>query len=101
MRVMASQRHASAGQPFLLARTSDDVPLGRLASPFSESTSRLRLTLYCTLLGIDLLCIAVGFLAVGDLRLGSPVHEQALRTLAIIVPTFAAIALNSGAYSVA
>ena len=100
MRVLELHTNAPAKQPFLLARTPAPAPVAMLASPFPASTSRLRLTFYCTLLCIDLLCIIVGFLAVGDLRLGSPVHEQALRTLAIVIPTFAAIALNSGAYSV-
>lgn len=100
MRVAEFQRHIPAQQPFLLGRPTGVAPTGKISSPFAHSTSRLRLTLYCALLGIDLVCIAVGFLAVGDLRLGTLVHEQALRTLAIVVPTFVAISLNSGAYSV-
>ena len=56
--------------------------------------------LYVSLFVFDLLCISAGFLLAGEIRLGSPLEEQSLRTLAIVLPTFAAIALNSGIYSI-
>ena len=92
----------TATQPFLFAHD------GELAAPhaiggsyFKRSKEALRLRLYATLFVADLLCISMAFLAVGALRLGAPFGEQALRTLAIVLPIFIAVAVNNGAYSLA
>ena len=91
-----------ANRPFLFALS------GELAAPhavggsyFKRSKEALRLRLYATLFVADLLCISMAFMAVGALRLGAPFGEQALRTLAIVVPIFIAVAANNGAYSLA
>lgn len=66
---------------------------------FKRSKEQLRLRLYATLFVLDLCCIALAFLAVGALRLGAPLGDQTMRTLPVVIPTFIAIAVNSGAYS--
>ena len=66
---------------------------------FVRSKEYLRLHLYATLMAADLLCITFAFLVAGMIRLGSPMEEQSLRTLAIVIPTFIAVALNNSAYS--
>ena len=92
----------TAARPFLFALS------GELAEPhaiggsyFKRSKEALRLRLYVTLFVADLLCISMAFLAVGALRLGAPLGDQALRTLAIVLPIFIAVAVNNGAYSLA
>ena len=102
MNVLASTADLH-GQAFLLApldagrASAGDLPL----TFFRRSKEQLRLRLYVTLLVIDLVCIAMGFVAAGALRLGAPFGEQMARTLAVVLPTFLAIALNNGAYSLA
>ena len=68
---------------------------------FARSKERLRLNLYTTMFAVDLLCIIIAFMAVGALRMGAPLGDQALRTLAVVIPTFIAVAVNNGAYSLA
>jgi exopolysaccharide biosynthesis polyprenyl glycosylphosphotransferase len=67
---------------------------------FANSATQQRIVLYVSLFAFDLLCISAGFLLAGQIRLGSALEGQSLRTLAIVLPTFAAIALNSGIYSI-
>jgi exopolysaccharide biosynthesis polyprenyl glycosylphosphotransferase len=64
-----------------------------------RSCEKLRLRLYISLLLIDLVVIGVAFGLGGALRLGDPFHDQTIRTLAIVQPTFMAISLNNGSYS--
>ena len=89
-----------ASQPFLLGR-SEWQPARReiVGRIFSRSKSELRLALYAVLFGMDVVCISAGFLGAGLVWAGSPFGLQALRTLGIVLPTFAAIAVNGGAYS--
>lgn len=87
---------AFAFVPFDGARASLETIAGPI---FKRSKERLRLQLYATLFALDLICIAVAFLAAGALRLGAPLGDQTLRTLAVVIPTFIAIAVNNGAYS--
>jgi exopolysaccharide biosynthesis polyprenyl glycosylphosphotransferase len=92
----------SANQPqFLLVGSTpaeasiDSVPL----KLFPKSKERLRITLYSLLFLTDATLIALAFLAAGAIRLGSPFEQQSLRTLAVMIPTFVAIAAHNGAYS--
>ena len=85
---------------FLLELPSDDNALVRTTRLFVRSRVRLRLSLYCTLFLVDLFALALSFLAAAALRLDSPFELQSLRTLAIVVPTFIAVALNNRAYSI-
>ena len=73
-----------------------EMPVGTARS---QSCERLRLRLYVSLFLVDLMVIAVAFALAGALRLGSEFQGQTLRTLAIVLPTFAAISLNNGSYS--
>ncbi len=52
-----------------------------------------------SLFAIDCLCIFLGFTAAGAIRLGSPIEEQALRTLVVVLPMFIAVAAHNSAYS--
>lgn len=92
-------RRARSGG-FLLAFRGGEQSLVRTTRLFARSREKLRLRLYCTLFLADLLCLALAFLAAGGLRLGSPFEQQSLRTLAIVIPTFIAVALNNRAYSI-
>jgi exopolysaccharide biosynthesis polyprenyl glycosylphosphotransferase len=92
----------SAQQPkFLLVGTSVADPAIDSAPPklFPRSKERLRISLYSLLFLTDAALIAVAFLAAGTIRLGSPFEQQSLRTLAVMIPTFVAIAAHNGAYS--
>lgn len=80
---------------------SRGLPEAAVGAVFKRSKEKLRLRLYVTLFTLDLLCIAFAFLAAGALRLGAPVGDQALRTLAVVIPIFIAVAANNGAYSLA
>lgn len=64
-----------------------------------RSAEGLRVRLLASLFALDCLCITVGFIAAGAIRLGSPMEEQGIRTLAVILPMFAAVALNNKSYS--
>ena len=66
---------------------------------FTRSKERLRVGLYGALFAIDLLAITIGFLLAATLRFGSPAEQHILRTLAIVIPTFIAVALNNRAYA--
>ena len=92
------RKHRAGG--FLLELTSDDNVLVRTTRLFARSREQLRLRLYCTLFLVDLLALALSFLAAAALRLDSPFELQSLRTLGIVVPTFVAVALNNRAYSI-
>lgn len=84
---------------FLLA--DGQAPTPRVAPQFfSRPKSRLRLALFSCLLVIDILCIVAGFMFAELIRLGSIFELQGWRTLAIVIPTFIPIALNSRAYSI-
>ena len=58
-----------------------------------------RFWLFSTLILIDTAAICLGFLGAATIRMGGPFAEQGVKTLAIILPIFFAIALNNGAYS--
>jgi exopolysaccharide biosynthesis polyprenyl glycosylphosphotransferase len=85
---------------FLLELTSDDNALVRTTRLFARARERVRLSLYGTLFLMDLCALTLSFLAAAALRLDSPFELQSLRTLAIVVPTFIAVALNNRAYSI-
>jgi len=68
-------------------------------APRSRCCERLRLRLYISLFLLDLTVITVAFALAGALRLGADFQEQTVRTLAIVLPTFAAISLNNTSYS--
>jgi exopolysaccharide biosynthesis polyprenyl glycosylphosphotransferase len=92
-----------SAQPFLFAHFGGSVGTAQAlgGAYFKRSKEQVRVRLYATLFALDLLCIAFAFLAVGALRTGQPLGEQALHSLAIVVPTFIAVAIHSGAYSLA
>jgi lipopolysaccharide/colanic/teichoic acid biosynthesis glycosyltransferase len=87
---------------FLLAGAANAEPAFDAAAArlFPTSRERLRIALYALLLLTDVALIASAFLVAGAIRLGSPLEQQSLRTLGVMVPTFIAIALNNGAYSI-
>lgn len=67
---------------------------------FPRSRERLRIGVYTLLFITDLAWIAGAFLAAGAIRLGSPLEQQSIRTLMVMLPTVVAIALHNGAYSI-
>lgn len=91
----------SSVQPFLFAESAvGQARVEALNGPyFQRSKEQLRIRLYAAFFAVDLMCVACGFMAASALRLGSPFGDQALATLAIVMPTFVAIAIHNGAYS--
>src|SRR5690242_12229180 len=88
--------------PFLLVGDSAAEPI-LAAVPkrlFARSTERLRIALYSMLLLADIALIAAAFLGAGAIRLGSPFELQSLRTAAVVIVTFVAIAAHNRAYSI-
>jgi lipopolysaccharide/colanic/teichoic acid biosynthesis glycosyltransferase len=99
--VVASSRTVEA-EAFLLSSEScaDSAPALLPDRLFPRSRERLRIGVYALLLATDLALIAGAFLAAGTIRLGSPLEQQSIRTLVVMLPTFFAIALHNGAYSI-
>jgi polysaccharide biosynthesis protein PslA len=89
---------ATGSAPFLLRKRGKADAVG-VPQPFPHATEKLRLALYAGLLVTDLACIATAFLVAGMIRLGSPLEQQALLSLAIVLPTFLTVAINNQAYS--
>ena len=58
-----------------------------------------RFWFFSALILIDIAAISAGFIGAGAIRLGTPFEGQGIKTLAIILPIFLAIALNNRAYS--
>lgn len=99
---MYSDTDTEAGpNAFMLREDGRPAPaLQALNRPlFPRSKAFLRFRLYATLFAADLLCIILAFLAAGAIRFGTVSNEQTLRTLAIVIPTFIAVAFNNRAYS--
>jgi exopolysaccharide biosynthesis polyprenyl glycosylphosphotransferase len=67
---------------------------------FVNSKERLRISLYSLLFLTDISLISLAFLGAGAIRLGSPFEGQSLRTAAVVIPTFVAIAAQNRAYSI-
>jgi lipopolysaccharide/colanic/teichoic acid biosynthesis glycosyltransferase len=67
---------------------------------FAGSKDRVRILLYALLFLSDVAIVSAAFFTAGVIRLGAPFAEQTLRTLAVIIPPFFAIAAHNGAYSV-
>lgn len=67
---------------------------------FPRSREGLRVSLYALLIVVDLTMIAVAFGCGGAFRLGSPFATPALRTIAVVLPMFLAIAAHNRAYSI-
>jgi hypothetical protein len=80
---------------------TDDAGVRLLAGtmPFARSAERNRVSFLTLIFAIDCLCILFGFTAAGAIRLGSPIEEQGLRTLAVVLPMFIVVAIHNGAYS--
>src|SRR6185503_7016551 len=93
---------AASSGGFLLAFRADEgaAAASVRTSIFAHSKEYLRLQLYLTMFAADVLGLALAFLAAGTLRLGAPFEPQTLRTLAVVIPTFIAVALNNRAYSI-
>lgn len=89
---------ATGSSPFLLQKR-DKADAVEVPYLFPHGTEKLRIALYAGLMVVDLACIAAAFLAAGTIRLGSPLQQQALLSLAIVLPTFLAVAINNQAYS--
>src|SRR6476620_2445389 len=89
---------ATGSSPFLLQKRGKADAVG-VPYLFPHGTEKLRIALYDGLMVVDLACIAAAFLAAGTIRLGSPLQQQALLSLAIVLPTFLAVAINNHAYS--
>lgn len=88
---------------FLLAGVSEAEPV---VAPlvgtrlFPSSSEQSRIALYVLLFVTDIALIAIAFLAAGAIRLGSPFEVQALHTVAVVIPTFIAVAIHNRAYSI-
>ena len=85
---------ASGADEAIVARRLPMDPL-----PAVRSGERSRLRLLASLFALDCLCIIFGFTMAGAVRLGSPIEAQGLRTLAVVLPIFIAIALNNKSYT--
>ena len=98
MYLVNSPSRATGRASFLLGNGGkiEGVAIPRL---FPRATEKLRLVLYACLMVMDVGCIAAAFLAAGAIRLGSPLQQQAVLSLAIVLPTFLAVAINNQAYS--
>lgn len=87
----------------IVTSRADDasVPNRLRRDPFPpiRTGERSRLRLLASLFALDCLCIIFGFTIAGAIRLGSPIEAQGLRTLAVILPIFIAIALNNKSYT--
>ena len=97
-----AQNRVKEKPAFLLVGDSAPEPI-LTAVPkklFARSTERLRLTLYSMLFLADIALIAGAFLGAGTIRLGSPFEAQSLRTAAVVIVTFVAIAAHNRAYSI-
>jgi lipopolysaccharide/colanic/teichoic acid biosynthesis glycosyltransferase len=70
---------------------------GSLVLPKSHVGDRF--WFFSALILIDIAAISAGFIGAGAIRLGTPFAWQGIKTLAIILPIFLAIALNNRAYS--
>ena len=88
--------------PFLFPgdTRAERATIGPSKKLFAKSCERLRIRLYLSLFLTDVLLITIAFLAAGAIRLGSPFEQQSLRTLIVVLPTFIAIAVQNGAYSI-
>ena len=67
--------------------------------PFARSAEHDRIGFIALIFLIDCLSILFGFTAAGAIRLGSPIEEQGLRALAVVLPMFILLATHNGAYS--
>jgi polysaccharide biosynthesis protein PslA len=80
-----------------------DEPAGEAFEPQesfrARSAEMVRARLLISLFALDILCIGLGISIVGAIRLGSPIEEQSIHTLAVVLPMFVAVALNNGSYS--
>lgn len=93
-------RHESARAVRLRLAKSDVSDQFHGQSIFSRSKESLRFGLYLALFASDLIAFALAFLAAGAMRLGSPFETQSVMTLALLLPTFLAVALNNQSYSI-
>lgn len=64
-----------------------------------RSRERLRLQFYAALMVTDSVCLVLGFLLANMMRYADPLAPSGLRTVALLVPIYLAIALNSHAFS--
>lgn len=71
---------------------------GRFAG-IKSSSEQLRIKLYAALIALDVTMLAFVFVAANFVRFGEPLNEQGLDMLAVVLPIFLGIALNSRAYS--
>ncbi|MGH9549891.1 MAG: hypothetical protein ACRD3W_10970, partial [Terriglobales bacterium] len=95
-------RTRTKAEAFLLAGTPAAAPMISAVPKrlFTSSKEQLRITLYSLLFLADCALIALAFLGAGAIRLGSPFEAQSLRTVAVVIPTFIAIAAHNRAYSI-
>lgn len=97
------QQAAERAEPLRPATASDGLRFGAHAAAgpsLASSAEADRLKFFITLFLLDGLCIAFGFLVAGAIRFGSPFDEQSMRTIAVLLPTFIAVALNNKSYSI-
>jgi exopolysaccharide biosynthesis polyprenyl glycosylphosphotransferase len=94
----ARLRHEAA---FLLGSHGARLALAPVRDKlFPRSREQLRIAVYGLLFLADIILITLAFLGAGALRLGSPFEAQSLRTVAVVIPTFIAIAAHNRAYSI-
>jgi lipopolysaccharide/colanic/teichoic acid biosynthesis glycosyltransferase len=97
------QRAAERAEPTRPATGSNRGRLSANAAAgpsLASSAEATRLKFYTALFLLDGLCIALGFLTAAAIWAGSPFDEQSMQTLAVVVPTFIAVALNNKSYSI-
>lgn len=70
-----------------------------LPARLPRSRERLRVQFYAALMLADAICIVLGFLFANVLRYDAPLAPAGLDTVALLVPIYVAIALNSHAFS--
>ena len=87
---------------FLLAGPSKAGPIVSAVPRqfFATPREQLRIAFYSVLFLTDIALIALAFLGAGAIRLGSPFEAQSLRTAAVVIPAFIAIAAHNRAYSI-
>lgn len=98
--VTAQARRQSQSFPFAGKPTPAPIVSAVPKRLFASSREELRITIYSVLFLADIALIALAFLAAGAIRLGSPFEAQSLRTAAVVIPTFIAIAAHNRAYSI-
>ena len=91
----------SINEPLVLPQAAEDQhSFVHAVRALGTSKELLRLKLYSSLIAVDVAGLALAFMMASWIRLGSPLHGEGIDTLAVVLPLFIGIALNSRAYSI-